>query len=428
MGIEKDIPELVAAGVISQETGKDIQAYYKQKEGQSTNRLFIVFGILGATLVGLGIILILAHNWDDLSRATKTVFAFLPLLIGQVFCGFSILKKSDSQAWVESSASFLFFAVGASISLISQIYNIPGNLSSFILTWMLLCLPLVYLMRSSFISLLYLVGITFFACETGYWSRDPADTNYYWPLLLLVLPHYYFLFKQKINSNFLTFHHWFVPISLTICLGIIGDKQGELLFIAYFSLFGLFYLISKQRFFSEQRIRNNGYLVLGALGTIVLLLTLSFDWFWNELENKSLDVREVFASGEFLVSVLLTVGAGWLAFFNKQAKDREMLQRLLGSVFLIFIVIYLIGLYSSFAVILINVLVFVLGVTIIREGSRRENLGILNVGLMIITALIVCRFFDINLSFVTRGILFVLVGIGFFFTNYRMLKKRRTNE
>jgi len=39
--------------------------------------------------------------------------------------------------------------------------------------------------------------------------------------------------------------------------------------------------------------------------------------------------------------------------------------------------------------------------------------------------LIICRFFDTNLSFVLRGLLFVLVGLGFFAMNYWMIRKRK---
>ena len=39
-----------------------------------------------------------------------------------------------------------------------------------------------------------------------------------------------------------------------------------------------------------------------------------------------------------------------------------------------------------------------------------------------------CRFFDTNMSFVIRGLLFVAVGVGFFITNYVMLKKQKARE
>jgi hypothetical protein len=45
--------------------------------------------------------------------------------------------------------------------------------------------------------------------------------------------------------------------------------------------------------------------------------------------------------------------------------------------------------------------------------------------LLIITALIACRFFDTDFSFVVRGLVFIGVGVGFFATNYYMIKKRK---
>jgi len=77
MRILKEIPELISAGIITQKTADKILGHYKNKSGSSTQRLLIVLGILGAILVGLGIILIIAHNWDGLLRSSKTFFAFL---------------------------------------------------------------------------------------------------------------------------------------------------------------------------------------------------------------------------------------------------------------------------------------------------------------------------------------------------------------
>lgn len=79
MNVLEDISELLRAGVISQETADKIKEYYKSKGNQSHHKLFIVFGILGAILVGLGILLIIAHNWDNFSRISKTVLAFFTL-------------------------------------------------------------------------------------------------------------------------------------------------------------------------------------------------------------------------------------------------------------------------------------------------------------------------------------------------------------
>ncbi len=429
MKILKDISELVDKGVISQETGDRIREYYDKNNNSRANssRLFVIFGILGAILVGLGIILIIAHNWDELSRKTKTLFAFLPLLVGQILCGFALTKKKLSVAWRESTSAFLFFAVGASISLISQIYNIPGNLSSFLLSWMLLCLPLIYLMKSSVTSLLYLIGITYYAGEVGYWGRPTSESYVYWLFLLSALPHYYLLYKEKPQSNFMIFHNWFVPLSVVITLGTLAADTGELMFIAYMSLFGLFYLIGNLKFFKRQKTRNNAYLIFGTLGTIALLLSLSFNWFWKDLREEVFQFSKVIVSPEFISSIILSLLAGGLLYVRQKNKPLKEANPM-AFVFILFIAIFLFGISFSSAAVLINLLVFAIGLLTIRIGVRQDHLGILNYGLLVIAALATCRFFDENISFVSRGVLFLSVGVGFFATNYWMLKKRKANE
>lgn len=427
MSILKDIPELIRAGIISQETADKINNYYNSKGKNSTNWLFIVFGIFGAILVGLGIILLVAHNWDDLSQTTKSFFAFLPLIVGQISCGFVLIKKNDSVAWRESVTAFLFFSVGACISLITQIYNLPGNLSSFLLTWMLLCLPLIYLMRSSITSLLYLTGITYYAAETSYWSYPSSESYLYWLLLLAALPHYYLLYRKKPESNFMIFHNWIIPLSITISLGTVTKNEGNLMYIAYLSLFGLFYLIGDSKFFQQQRLRNNGYKILGSISTVVLLLILSFDWFWNDLRNNDLLFNKLIIAPEFYAcAVLLLLNCGILYFQQKNKTSKEI--EPITFVFILFIIIFILGLSSPVSVVLINLVIFAIGLLTILKGAKQDHLGILNYGLAIIMALVVCRFFDTDLSFIIRGVLFVSVGIGFFVANYWMLKKRRTNE
>lgn len=426
MSILKDLPDLVKAGVITEEAADRIRGYYQNKSETSTNRLFIVFGILGAILVGLGIILIIAHNWDELSRGTKTFFAFLPLLVGQMLCGYVLIKRADSMAWRESAAVFLFFAIGASISLVSQIYNIPGDIASFMVTWMLLSLPLIYVLKSSITSLTYIIGITYYAAELSYFSYPRSDSYLYWLLLMGALPHYHALYKNRPESNSMIFHNWTVPVSLIISLGTVAESTEELLFIAYFSLFGLLYLIGSSDFFERQKARNNGYRIVGSLGTIVLLLALSFDWFWEDLRRNPPQLQEILTAPEFFASAITSLLATvvlYLRYKNRSVSEAKPL----SWVFALFIITFMVGIVSPIAVVLINLSVFATGVLTIRYGARQDHLGILNYGLMIITALVICRFFDTDLSFVLRGVMFMSVGAGFFAANYLMLKKRKAN-
>lgn len=117
--IEKLLPELVTQKIISEEQAIQIRQHIDSKKNKS-NFLLAIYGILGALLVSLGIISIVAHNWDQLSKETKLVFAFLPLLIGQAGCLFGIIKKKNS-VFKESFATFLFFAIATTISMVAQV-------------------------------------------------------------------------------------------------------------------------------------------------------------------------------------------------------------------------------------------------------------------------------------------------------------------
>lgn len=414
--IKNTIEELVLENVISNEVAQKIEAYYSSKKNETPNRLFVIFAVIGSALVGLGIILILAHNWDNFSKALKTGFAFLPLLIGQFLVGFSILN-SKSASWQEASGVFLFFTVGSSIALISQIYNISGSLSSFLLTWVLLCFPLIYLIKSNALVILHIIFSSYYAIDYGYFE---GHTPWLYLLLLAVmLPYYMQILKYKLESNLTSVFNWLLPLSIIIVLGTFIVDYGNMGFLMYILLFGLFYNIGKFTFFNMLKLRQNGYLVLGSLGTVIMLLTSSFDWLWVTNFTKGI----IYNSQEFYISSTIFLGVLGVLIYNCTRHEFNKFN-LFQYVFILFSLIFFINFNeSNIPVTLINILLLALGVMAIKIGADQRHFGILNYGLLIITLLIACRFFDTSISFVIRGIMFVAVGMSFFFANYLMLKK-----
>ena len=430
MSIQNELTELLENKIISEDTAKGIRNYYKGKAGKSENKLFIIFGILGALLTGLGIILIVAHNWDEFSLTVKTTFAFIPLITGQLICGFVLFKKIDSSVWRESSTVFLFFAVGTCISLISQIYHIEGELSSFILTWMALCIPLVYIMRSSATSLLYIIGITFYAVDTGYSGSNDMMSFIYWIMLMLIIPYYIMLIRRSENSNFLYIHNVFIPLSLIITLGTISEDNSQIMYLAYMYLFTIFIIISNTNF-SSDRVKSSGALsFFGISGILFILFVLSFNSFWEDLSSASFSFNGIRSYTEIFASVILGITAFALLILRNRNRmsDLKFSTDIFEITFIIFTTIFIIGIYSDIAVVLINLLLFIIGIMTILKGIKLDHLGILNIGLLIISGIVICRFFDTDLSFIIRGILFVIVGLCFFGANLYLIKKRKTNE
>jgi hypothetical protein len=132
----------------------------------------------------------------------------------------------------------------------------------------------------------------------------------------------------------------------------------------------------------------------------------------------------VLTSPEFITASILTIIAAILCY----KKNNPTNFKDFGLLEIIFIMNIPLLFMGEFAAIIANGIVLALGVLEIKRGNQFNNLRILNFGLLIITILITCRFFDTNFSFVVRGILFISLGLGFFLTNYVMLKKRNRNE
>jgi hypothetical protein len=418
------LKELLDNKVITEDVALSISDYYKKNEDNGTSKLFVVFGIIGAILASLGIILVFAHNWDDMSRFSKCLVSFLPLIIGQLFSGYSLFNKSESAAWKESSASFLFFAVGATISLVAQAYNIAGDFSGFMFTWMLLCLPLVYLMKSNIVSLLYIAGITVYEINTGY-SYDSQPHNFmYWLLLLGVMPHYYQLLRSG-SANFRAIHNWAVPISIAICLGSISGKgsNNDLLYFSYVFLYSCFYFIGKTRLFEQDKLLANGFSIIGKLGGLFMLYMGSFRYLWVDLQNDYFDNSSL----TFVTSGLLI--AAIALWYHIRKYKMLAINEILQFTFLIIGLCYFISKGSFILPIFIcNIYLLIIGIREIKKGNAESSIARLNFGVIIITILIICRFFDTEMSFIVRGVLFILVGVGFFGLNYYLLKNKKQDE
>jgi uncharacterized membrane protein len=423
MSIKKELSELVAASVISEDTADNIRNYYAQKSNPSQNKLFVIFGILGALLMGLGIILIIAHNWDELSILTKTILAFVPLILSQLACGYTLTKQQMNTTWRESASTLLFLAIGASISLISQIYNIPGDISSFLLTWLLLGLPLVYVMQSSFTSILYITGATVYGAYDNYWMYYNEESYLFWLLLLAIIPYYYLLYKKNPRGHFLLIHHWFIAIAFTISLATLAHTNEELIFVAYMNLFCFFTLIGHAVDQKNHSGKANAYVSIGQIATMILLLVSTFHDFWQGVQSSAHYTAQTLVTSEF-IAVIITAALAVGVLVYKKVKLQQESIRPLETVFIYFIVIYIIGLFSPMTAVFTNILFLVLSIQIIREGIKKEHLGITNLGLLMITALVACRFFDTDLQFAVRGMMFLFVGVGFFVTNFLMIKKR----
>ncbi len=419
MSILKDIEHLVEAGLITEEQAVAIRQYYQNNTGPKYNTLMLIFASIGALLIGMAIILIIAHNWDQMSRTARLILAFTPLVISQLLALYTLVKKPESQVWREATSILLFFSIGACLALTAQIYNIEDIEGMFQIYWLILCIPIVYVMQSASVSLLSYMTLIYYSMANGSPHNNELAFVYFLVFFLSLIPFYIRLIQTQPSSNTTYIHHWFIALTLLPGTAQITHLVPEALTLTYFALFMLLYNLGKSRYFSALPTRVNAYYVLGLLGIIILLIAFSFEDVWFDFDRSKL-----LLSRESLLTLAYFIGAMVLYFLHQKFKIEDLLDMFL--VFIPFAIIFL--LIGEYQYILINIIVLTMGILYIRRGSTQGKLSVINLGLVMVSIIILSRFFDTDLSYLVKGLVFALLGIGFIVANYFIVKNLSRDE
>jgi len=169
-------------GIITAEQAAAIAAGYDDPanlvlDEERRSRLVSVLAILGSLLVGLGIILFFAANWDQFPRVLR--LAFIMVGIPTVYGTGYWLRYEKGYLRVGTAVLLLAAMLyGTGIHLIAQVYNFPVNDPKLFTLWFLGVLPLAYLTRSHAILILanglFLFSISFWLAQ---WFDEPGEAK-----------------------------------------------------------------------------------------------------------------------------------------------------------------------------------------------------------------------------------------------------------
>jgi uncharacterized membrane protein len=425
-GLYQELPELEARGIITPEISARIRQHYGEiKSVAKTTLALMICGLLGALLIGLGIILLLAHNWEQLSRLSRTVLSLAPLFIGQGFAAWVLWKKHDSGALKEGAATFLSLMVGASIALISQTYHISGDSGTFTLTWMFLIVPLVYLMRASLPAAFYAVGITVWSAGAG---SDPLRSILFWPLSAVIVPHFIATLRQEaygIRSTLLSLV-MFICISFGVGFSL-GRVGADLWVIVFPSFYAIVYSLGSTKFEGLTTYWQRPLRFLGTLSLLVLAFQFTFRFTWRYLGRDVYEMTRGISGAtlgpdHFIVFAIVVAA---VLLFGNTVKRGHLTNTLFSALPLCAIAGYLLRGQGVVAALLIfNAYLFCLSMGTIILGLRKNSLSAVNGGMLILAILVISRFFDSDINFVIKGMIFIIVGIGFLAANVMLMRRK----
>jgi uncharacterized membrane protein len=426
-----ELPGLVNDGVLDEETANRLRERYPAPLSLSGSRLaIIVCAVFGALLIGSGVILLLAHNWEHLGRPARTVIAVLPLAVSQVVAGWVLVRRGESTAWREGSATVLTLALATAIALVDQTYHTGDDLESFLWRWSLLLAPLPWLLNSSSAAVIFLASLTWWA---GAAKADRLEVIWLWPLALAVVPHVVSVLREDRRGLRSANLQWSCAIFLTAAaaLGLEWRVPG-LWILVYTGLFALMIAVGTAWRRDEERLWRRPFEVVGTAGSLVLWLILSFDEPWRHIGWNHIHNDERFHQAASLFDVVLAVGLPLAAFavvaliLDRKRNAQQLLWMISVPAVAILWPVVAASEGSNprwIAALVFSLILFVVGIGTIASGVRAESLGTVNLGMAVVAALVVVRFFDAEIGFIVKGLAFIAVGFGFLVANVVMSKR-----
>lgn len=418
--LHDELPDLVRRGVLDPEAAERLRDHYGEVDRSVSRRMAVgIFGVLGAILVGGGVILVLAHNWDQLSRPLRAALSVAPLAACVALAAW-VAASGRGATWREAVGALWALAIGSSISLVAQTYNIPGDWTTFLLAWLLLGAPVLYLLGSVTVGLLYALGAL-----TWVWSATwgPGDPTWFLPLLGVALPFVGWRMAREPGAPGTELLAWVYALALTGGLGPSLDRLGALLWGPLLAT--VFVGVGAGGALGGERRWGHPLRVVGGLGAAGTGLVLSFTAAWEGPARAEMPLT-IEAGVESAIVVIAVAAALWCAL-AWQRRDRIDGATACLGVLVAWLALLVARLASpEAAAVLVNLSLLGLGAALLVRGMRDGSLVRANLGTGLLGLLTMVRFFDTDWSFLVRGAAFIAIGVGFLLVNVALARRRET--
>jgi uncharacterized membrane protein len=267
--LEREFRFLEQAGQLETDQSRKLLEEYEPTERMNFMRVLLV---IGAFLIGIGILSFIAGNWQQIPKLAKFLLLFFAT------AGFYAGGYKMEDVYPRTSRSFYYigvFVFGAGIFLIGQMFNLGEGVYADFFMWGLGILPLAYYLKDKLISA---AAALFFICYGFNILGEAVGAPY---LLLLVIPMLFWMNEKRMGySRGLFIANTILALTFLFNLFIYFDVHELLVLLTFFALglFLAFYPLGRYQLPSEWL----GSAVYGIAG-----LFLTFPSIWTDFVSKN---------------------------------------------------------------------------------------------------------------------------------------------
>ena len=405
-----DTERWTAEGLITAEQAACIRSLYPAPTPTLPWGL-LVFSCAGAAVVGLGVILLIAYNWEDVPKFGKLTLVFGAIIATHI-AGLALQRRPGWQPRLGEALSLLgSMLFGAGIWLVAQIYNIDEHFPNGFLLWALGSLAMAWALESIPQAILATVAFAFWGSYETWEFASPT----LWAIIAVLLGVGPLAWRKQ--SALLTA----VVLAAVYFLSIITLSSwggGAHALTATLALSAL--LIAAEKLartpLGEPLAGAAVGRFFGLGGFLVCVFLLGFHdesrhlLDWGDRPGRAPVVAVAYG---WIVFALAAAGWGLVTWRTLRQKRLTVpLEEWLCPIALVYA--YLLAALGNadevFIAVTFNLIFLGIAVMWMLRGCREAQLRSTVVGSLLFGTLVLARYFDLFESLATRGLTFIVLG------------------
>lgn len=387
----------------------------REKKTDPQKLIIVIFAVIGSLLLGCGCIFVFGGFWEHIPDALLSVFAFVPMLAGQAVAFYAYRKKYDSLAWREGASVLWCAGCAATIALADSIFSVSTNFFECFLFDGFLFLPVIFLLDAVSPLVAYYAAVLAFGIHKLEYT---GSLVYFFVTIALLLVGIFFTLTKRNNKEDVRYIYsvWISTVACFVLLGVCGFEIEE----GFFALFGCAFLAL---YMTDKGMANvMPAASLGLLGTAVVSV-VNVIRLHPEVYYHSGFEFDTFALVAFVLSVA-AVAIGWRSGKTYLCANKPKLHFCICAAVL-FLISFMgdLDIFHSwiyFPALLAGV---AQGACLIVIGAKLGRFVHLNLGIVMIVALLASVVYIFNLDLFGYGILFIVFGAAILFINFRFSKR-----
>jgi hypothetical protein len=451
--------DLVGSNTITQDISDSIKKFFSKKDGKAGDIYLVIMALVAFGFGIAGYTSILSKFMGDLPSAVRIIIDLIPMGVGGYLFYLAFFNKFDSKVYMEASAALCIILMGMSLSsLAAELPSILGG-TKFMVYWMFLSIPVIYLATSTVGALIYLgilltwLGATQIigvlsnpfmllngpeALVGGFFAKT-GHAIFAWFFLLLILPHFMRYTDRPSYDTRKMVLGW-VGGYLLIQVAMNSFTTFSILALPF--LFVCFYMAGKEYYADGKFWWNRPF------QTLTILTFVGLTWAMTQEETNGMmlmlsglmegsSINGWFA---YIINLLVVLGViAWAVYsvyndYNSEKKANIMLMAF-PAVFTLSLLIAKFAESGTIGAWLFNLYGIALGADYIMKGIKSKDYQILALGIIIALPILYYKIEDLlkevlagDNGQVVGGLILCAVSAGLLYIGINFYNSTRTNE